>query len=151
MARDVEGFRSRFNRGPTRGNPWTFGGFGLGGHNAGNTEERVEGLDERGEAPPPYVPGSKPPSLRSVDIHTPPAAGLIRSDERNDSSGEAVELRRISDDGRETRGTHPPEYHTAVSSEDIADVTRPPTAVTASERFGSMRRLISGTGSTTHS
>lgn len=31
-------------------------------------EEVPEGLNERGEAPPPYMPGSKPPSLRSVDV-----------------------------------------------------------------------------------
>lgn len=108
-------------------------------------------MDERGEAPPPYVPGSKPPSLRSVDINAPAAAEVRRSGERSSSSGEPVELRRMSGDGRETGGTHPPEYHTAVSSEDIADVRRPTTAVTASDRFGSMRRLISATGSTTHS
>ena len=30
-------------------------------------EEVPEGLNERGEAPPPYMPGSKPPSLRSDD------------------------------------------------------------------------------------
>jgi hypothetical protein len=93
-------------------------------------------LDERGEAPPPYMPGGKPPSLRSVDINAPPAAESRRSGERG-SSGEDVELRRMSGDGRETGGTLPPEYHTAVSSEDIADVTRPAAAVTASDRSGS--------------
>lgn len=147
LARDVEGFRARITRTQGRGTPWTFGGFGLGGHGSGHTDERLEGLDERGEAPPPYAAtGSKPPSLRSVDIRAPAPAEVRRSAE-----GEAVELRRMSGDaGREAN--NPPEYHAAVGSEDIVDVTRPSAAVTASDRFGgSMRRLLNSTGSTTHS
>ena len=119
LARDVEGFRTRL-RGRT----------GL-GWNSGTTQRNndEEGLDERGEAPPPYMPGTKPPSLRSVS---------------RDSTGpgEAVELRPMS-----AGVEHPPGYNEHVSEGSDASLRRPDTAVTASDRFGSMRRLISGTGS----
>jgi hypothetical protein len=111
-------------------------------------EEREEGLDERGEAPPPYGAERKPPSLRSVDVAAP--AEVRRSGERS-ADGEAVELRRMSGEtGREMEGHEPPGYHAAVAEEDIGDITRPTTAVTASDRFGSVRRLLSNTDSTSH-
>ncbi|CAG8953188.1 hypothetical protein HYFRA_00003389 [Hymenoscyphus fraxineus] len=87
LAQDVAGFHERFGAGaaPSRfvdrrfgaatrgfgrssggtsrgGNPFPFQLWGMRG---GRTEE---GLDERGEAPPPYGVGTKPPSLRSVTI-----------------------------------------------------------------------------------
>ena len=100
--------------------------------------EREDGLDERGEAPPPYVPGSKPPSLRSTDGRRPRT-------NHEPSVGEDVELRRMS------RGANgPPGYHEHVGLDldnSTAGVTKPNTAVTASERFGSVRRLLSNTGS----
>ena len=116
LARDVEGWRNRF-----RG--------------AGNRVEegRIEGLDERGEAPPPYKEGGKPPSLRSVHV--------------DGSAGAGVELRRVSVDGRR----EPPGYDeasreaTRETEEDVEDVTRPRTALVAEGRFGSMRRLLSDT------
>jgi hypothetical protein len=122
LARDVEGFR-RFGR--------TMGRTGLGWPTSTTQRNRndvEEGLDERGEAPPPYVPGTKPPSLRSVDR------------ERRDSTNsehvleEAVELRHLSG-GAE----HPPGYHEHLASESGAGITRPDTAVTAPERFPSAR------------
>ncbi|KAH8796663.1 hypothetical protein BGZ57DRAFT_864507 [Hyaloscypha finlandica] len=129
LARDVEGFR-RFGR--------TMGRSGLGWPTS--TTQRIrsdveEGLNERGEAPPPYVPGTKPPSLRSVER------------ERRESSssehivGEAVELRPLSKDVE-----HPPGYHEHPTSEAGTGVARPDTAVTASERFSYTRRLIHHTG-----
>jgi len=129
LARDVEGFRTRL-RGRT----------GLGWNNGPtqrNRSDLEEGLDERGEAPPPYVPGTKPPSLRSVDVGRPSTSSEHRV-------GEAVELRAMSGDVE-----HPPDYHDHHDLAPGSDVgiTRPDTAVTASERFGSMRRLISHTGS----
>ena len=134
LARDVEGWRTRFRA-------------GLGGGNNGvRVEERVEGLDERGEAPPPYVPGSKPPSVRSLERRRSSVEGGL---------GE-VELRRLS---AETR-SNPPGYHEASRGTDessghedvrgtdqMEQVTRPMTAVTASERFGGMRTLLDRTGS----
>jgi hypothetical protein len=111
----VEGWRTRF-----RAN-----------YNNGRVEEREDGLDERGEAPPPYAPGSKPPSIRSHERRS-----------TDNGIGEEVELQRTS------AGNNPPEYHEAARSgteEDIGEITRPRTAVTASERFGSMRRLLSPT------
>ncbi|TVY80501.1 hypothetical protein LSUE1_G003697, partial [Lachnellula suecica] len=157
LARDVAGFRSRFGmraggRGGSGGggNTFHFGGFGIGGgnggHNAGQVE-RVEGLDERGEAPPPYgeVP-SKPPSLRSVDLNAAPAAGARRS-----RGGEVVEMRPMSADTTGDVRSNPPDYRFNVVSADMADIARPTTALTANERFGSTRRLLSNTGSTTQS
>ncbi|KAA8564935.1 hypothetical protein EYC84_010705 [Monilinia fructicola] len=64
LARDVQSFadfRTRF--GPRRGGPGLMGmTMGMGVH-----RETQEGLDDRGEAPPAYVEGDKPPSLRSND------------------------------------------------------------------------------------
>jgi hypothetical protein len=118
LARDVEGWRTRFR-------------VGLGG----DIDERgFEGLDERGEAPPPYAPGSKPPSIRTH-----------RDSMDNGNGGQAVELRRLSEDVN-----RPPGYHEAASTsqqEDIGVIARPRPAVTASERFNPMRRLFSDTRS----
>lgn len=137
LARDVAGFRSRV---PPRGSLWTFGGFGSGGGN--NRVETVEGLDERGEAPPPYVANCKPPSLRNVDLSAPSTSA---------GREEAVELSRMS--GNVDRGgerNKPPDYYATGSSEELGNVTRPTTAVTASDRFESERRLLSNTEGTLH-
>ena len=122
LSRDVEGWRTRFRA-------------GLGNNRA------LEGLDERGEAPPPYAPGSKPPSIRTHDERTSSDIG------GQEGEGEAVELRGVS-------GVHnPPGYHEAANGtgeEDVGDIARPRTAVTASERFGSTRRLLNATGSSSY-
>jgi hypothetical protein len=120
LARDVEGWRTRFRAG--RGN------------GTGREEEREEGLDERGEAPPPYAPGSKPPSIRSERRSMNGPSG---------NSGEEVELRSMD------TVNNPPGYHEAARGgmEEDDDITRPRTAVMASERFASMRRFLSTTGS----
>jgi len=116
LARDVEGWRTRFRAGL--------------GNNTMREDEREEGLDERGEAPPPYALGSKPPSITSHERESIHGIG-------------EVELRRMS------VGHNPPGYHEAAirGEENSGGVTRPRTAVTVSERFGSMRRLLSNTGS----
>lgn len=65
LARDVQAFtdfRTRF--GPRRGGS---GLMGMTMATMGGHRERQEGLDDRGEAPPAYVEGDKPPSLRSED------------------------------------------------------------------------------------
>lgn len=124
LARDVEGWRSRFGVGRVSGSS-------NGIHDIG----REEGLDERGEAPPPYAPVSKPPSIGSEEIRRP---SLSHAPEG------VVELRRMSGEAK------PPGYHehpNRMSEEGSAGITRPDTAVTASERVGSMRRLVSNTGS----
>jgi len=98
-----------------------------------------EGLDERGEAPPPYAPGSKPPSIRTVDLRRPSTS--LRTGEV-----EEVELGHI----RQEDPNAPPGYHEHVElgsqEEDIVDVRRLAFAVTASDRYGSTRRLMSTTG-----
>jgi hypothetical protein len=120
LARDVESWRSRF-RGPGSGE---------------GREHRVEGLDERGEAPPPYVPGGKPPSLRDVgerDLGEREIGGF------GNREGD-VELRNMN--GRR----EPPGYEEAsrgTEDDDVGDVTRPRMVHTA----GSVRRLLSDTRS----
>jgi hypothetical protein len=117
LARDVEGFR-RYGR--TRGRT----GLGV-----------EEGFDERGEAPPPYVPGTKPPSLRSVERE-------IRSSGSEHAAGEAVELRPLSGEVE-----HPPGYDEQhPQPENDVGITRPDAAVTTSERFSSTRRYTGHTG-----
>ena len=94
-------------------------------------------MDERGEAPPPYAPGSKPPSIRTE-------VGRRSTDVGN--GGEGVELQGMSGEA----SSHPPGYHEAANrgtEEDLGDITRPRMAVTTPERFGSMRRLLSDTRS----
>ncbi|KAH8599364.1 hypothetical protein B0O99DRAFT_683339 [Bisporella sp. PMI_857] len=51
LERDVESWRTQL-------------GVGRAGRSR-STIRTAEGLDERGEAPPPYAPGSKPPSVRT--------------------------------------------------------------------------------------
>jgi len=108
----------------------------MGNSSTVHRDDVEEGLDERGEAPPPYVPGSKPPSIRSGDAARPSRSSGNRG-------GEAVELRTMA---RTADG--PPGYHEhpIVASDGDVGIARPDTAVTASERFGSMRRLFSSTG-----
>jgi len=124
LARDVEGWRGRFGVG-------RIGGSSNHIHRIG----REEGLDDRGEAPPPYVPGSKPPSIRTHDGRRPSTS----------SRHQDMELESMMRDGIRL-----PDYHEHAdlrSGEDITDVRRPETAITASERFGSTGRLMSNTGS----
>ena len=93
-------------------------------------------MDERGEAPPPYAPGSKPPSIRTEDGRSTDAG----------NGGEGVELRRMSGEAP----SHPPVYHEAANretEENLGDITRPRMAVTTPERFGSMSRSLSDTRS----
>jgi hypothetical protein len=129
LARDVEGFR-RYGR--------TRGRTGLGWPTSTAQRDRrdvEEGFDERGEAPPPYVPGTKPPSLRSVERE-------IRSSGSEHAAGEAVELRPLSGEVE-----HPPGYdeqHPAPKND--VGITRPDAAVTTSERFSSTRRYTGHTG-----
>ncbi|KAE8445465.1 hypothetical protein EG329_013355 [Mollisiaceae sp. DMI_Dod_QoI] len=114
LATDVAGFRARFGNRNARTGAGSYGGApGIDG---------VEGLDERGEAPPPYVPGTKPPK----------AAGDV---ELGDMGG--VPIHR------------PPDYNEHVDEAGLS-VRRPDTVITASERFGSMRRLLSRTNSSTN-
>jgi hypothetical protein len=100
-----------------------------------NRSDVEEGLDERGEAPPPYVPGTKPPSLRSVEREMRPSTSSEHS------VRESVELWPMNGNVE-----HPPGYNEN-SSEINVGITRPDTAVTVSERFSSTRRLIGHMGS----
>ncbi|CZT02821.1 uncharacterized protein RAG0_09823 [Rhynchosporium agropyri] len=71
LAEDVEGLRNRFGMGRGAMRRAHHGVAGGAGDERQRNELRAEGLDERGEAPPPYNAGSKPPSLRSgegVDV-----------------------------------------------------------------------------------
>ncbi|KAE9375559.1 hypothetical protein N431DRAFT_333898 [Stipitochalara longipes BDJ] len=130
LARDVEGFR-RYGR--------TRGRTGLGWPTSTaqrNRSDVEEGLDDRGEAPPPYVPGTKPPSLRSVERER------RSSTSSGHDTGEAVELGPVSGEVERPPGYH--EQHP--TPENAAGIARPDTVVTASERFSSTGRLIGHTG-----
>jgi hypothetical protein len=122
LARDVAGFR-RFGRSTNSGS--------VGRHR----ERREDGLDERGEAPPPYVEGMKPPSI---------SAGSVGR-ERSGHTEEGVELQTLSGSGTVHE---PPGYHEQLSSE--TDMRRPTVAVLAEGGHGSARRLLSHSGSSAH-
>jgi hypothetical protein len=150
LAQDVARFNPRTRGGRVRNNGRVFW------NGIRREEERVEGLDERGEAPPPYVPGGKPPSIRvateSVDL-ADRSAPHSRIDE-------AVELNtlpsntRIDVDGVPiSAGGDPPppgyHEHTRQDSEDIGNITRPTAAITTPDGPTSSRRLLgSSNGST---
>lgn len=145
LAQDVAGFRQRFGR----PRPYNGFGFGLGTGDRNRQIAREEGLDERGEAPPPYIPGSKPPSLRSIDLGDSPADDFTRTISTSSRGGgnEAVEMHRMNTDRECQRRSDPPLYHEATGQDhDIGDVRRPPIAVTTSENYGSTRRLLSSNG-----
>ena len=125
LARDVEGWRSRFGVG--RASAY---------NNTINDADAEDGLDERGEAPPPYVPGSKPPSIRSEELRRPRASA-------SHVPAQEMQLRSVGG------VANPPGYHENIndgSADRSAEITRPGPVVTASERFGSIRRLMSNTG-----
>lgn len=91
-----------------------------------NSDEREEGLNELGEAPPPYKPRDS--------VNGAPEAG---SQARNDSSGLSIPLRALARDGRSVM--KPPDYNSHVrplpptpveSSRSIEEQTlRPSTAI----------------------
>lgn len=172
LARDVDGFRSRF------------GIYRQAAYRPSNNRSRSEteeGLDERGEAPPPYVPGTKPPSIRTIDGVVPVREQDGGQSSRAGGDGETVELQNLS----RNLENEPPSYdeHRYITRPEATEVgdennprtqadtsisltastqsggivsstagstelTRPPLAVTASENFGSTRRLLNDAGST---
>lgn len=174
LARDVEGFRSRF------------GIYRQAAYRANNNRPRSdteEGLDERGEAPPPYVPGTKPPSIRTTDGVVPVREQDGGQSSMIDGHGETVELQNLSrnpeneppsydehrdssrSEAAEFRDENIPRAQTNISSLPSAgtqrdrfanntagttppDITRPPPAVTAPDNSGLNRRLPNDTGPT---
>jgi hypothetical protein len=107
----------------------------------------VEGLDERGEAPPPYVPGGKPSSIRAV------SGSLDLADARvsHGANGGSVELSTLPSSPRSNADPPPPDYHEHASqgSEDIGDITRPVPAFTTPDRHESSRRLLGNSNGST--
>jgi hypothetical protein len=122
LARDVEGWRSLFGVGRIGGSSNDIHSTGI-----------EEGLDERGEAPPPYAPGSKPLSVRIEDL---------RRQSTSSSGVGNVDLGTRSRDGIRLPG-----YHEHSDLGFVEAIIRPETAVTASERFRSMRRLMGSSAS----
>ncbi|KAI9055888.1 hypothetical protein LZ554_000826 [Drepanopeziza brunnea f. sp. 'monogermtubi'] len=134
LARDVEGYRTRFGIGRAAMRRAHAGGMRVGVA----PPERTEGLNEEGEAPPPYNPGSKPPSVRSTDGVR--QGGRVRE----------VEMQDIQDMTRPRPG--PPGYHEQTSAgsgvngtatEGDGVVVRPAAAVTAGPRAVSIRSFRS--------
>lgn len=76
-----------------------------------------EGLDERGEAPPPYMPGQAPPAAHIEG--QPPA------------SGQAIALQDYP--------SKPPDYDELTSSQEDLNLTRPSPTHAPSNRFGTTR------------
>ncbi|KAG4435246.1 hypothetical protein IFR05_009279 [Cadophora sp. M221] len=134
LAQDVEGLRNRFGMGRGAMRRAHAGG---GAGEVQRIDERTEGLNERGEAPPPYNPGSKPPSIRSDDGVAVREVDVSRPGTRD---GQMVELNTI-----EPQRQDPPGYHEEanrntnmnnVGDESWADLdmARPAPAVTAPPR-----------------
>ena len=104
---------------------WTTGRWRL-------TPARVEeGLNERGEAPPPYIPGqSSPPAV---------PVGIIR----HPVTGEPIPLEDLS--GK------PPDYDGRSSSEEDLNLTRPRPTYAVPDRSEPRRHLLGGTESSEES
>lgn len=99
----------------------------------------MEGLNERGEAPPPYVPGTKPPSLRSNDgVAVPSPAGDA------DEDVELGDMRREN-----VSPPQPPGYDQHANDGRFAPVQRPATAITANERYAPTRGVLDRTDTST--
>jgi len=95
LARDLEGWM-----GDRR---WGQGGWG-----SGNGQRREEGLDERGEAPPPYMPEEPRPAhvrSRSRGNHDVQDVDNDRADGDNPAVGLSIPLHTLSRDERK-----PPDY-----------------------------------------
>lgn len=108
------------------------------GHDAVGVTRHDEGLDESGEAPPPYNPVDKPPSIATGN-----RMGRGATDE---DGGVAVPLRTMS----RNNGAHPPGYMEIVSnhgSDESDTIPRPNLAVTADTADGSRRLLDRTEGS----
>jgi len=97
---------------------------------------REEGSDERGEAPPPYLPGSKRLSVRVENLGR-----------HSTSSIDAGNMEPVMMD---MDGTRPPGYHENTDLGSGEGLSRLETAVTASGRFASMRRSMGSSGSWDH-
>lgn len=124
LARDVEGLRhSRV--GGTRAALRRVH-IGAGAHTG---PERTEGLDERGEAPPPYNAGSKPPSIHAGD-------GVREVEPSRTREGpQGVEMNRMASPRHD-----PPGYQDEATNNDGGfrevdlGMARPTAAVIASAR-----------------
>ena len=89
-----------------------------------------EGLDERGEAPPPYMPKFPPPAAH-------PDGG--RGGLYNSNGGTDIPLQDLSRHG----DGKPPEYSVTSTTEDGADMERPTLSRSGSTRIGPSRNLLS--------
>ncbi|KAL2071302.1 hypothetical protein VTL71DRAFT_12537 [Oculimacula yallundae] len=133
LAEDMEGLRDRFGMG--RGGMRRAHAGGGGSDARRGRMEGLEGLNDVGEAPPPYRPASKPPSLRSGD-----AVGVREIERSETREGQVVEMNTMSTEAAMTR-QDPPGYGHDMSAngggnarwEDM-DMARPAPAVTAPPR-----------------
>lgn len=110
IARDVEGLMG--NR------RWRYGGRRA----FVSDVHREEGLDERGEAPPPYMPDEPPPTLARGDVGLDNGVDVDAA-----AAGSSIPLRRLSANARK-----PPDYveeetepTNTSSSAEIHDSSRP--------------------------
>jgi len=150
LRRDLEGW-PRGRPGPPGVNTgqssrWATGTRNWRSRNDNGVIRHDEGLDDLGEAPPPYNPGDKPPSIAVGG-----RADYVSEGEAVDSRGElSVPLRTLA-----RNGTNPPGYFESISnndSEESVRVTRTELAVTpTTPRSNSdSRRLLSATDSSSH-
>lgn len=109
-----------------------------------------EGLDDLGEAPPPYNPGDKPPSI-ALGMS---ASHASEGEAADSGGGLSVPLRTLARINTEHTEHNPPGYLESVSnngSEDSTRITRPDVAVTpTTDRFNPNRRLLDGTDNSSH-
>lgn len=101
LARDVAGFRSRFGIGGTSETAYR--------SSTRTLSETEDGLNERGEPPPPYVPATKPPSVRTTDGRADGRSGQLDSGDAGNRG--FVELLDI----RGAMPHEPPAYNAANS------------------------------------
>jgi len=129
LARDIEGWRGNW----TEFGNWRHGPQGV--PSTATARDGIlgvgdrEGLNERGEAPPPYIHEDKPPSIRQGD-------GASRVGTVGNNGTEPIELTQMQPNYR-----RPPGYEENTGTDGgPVTVTRPAAALTTSNRFLSMRR-----------
>ncbi|KAF2458580.1 hypothetical protein BDY21DRAFT_340638 [Lineolata rhizophorae] len=120
LARDIDGWVS--NR------RWMHGNWRSGGQGAG-VLRRHEGLNEHGEAPPPYQPSAPAENTVGAGDGTngwpggPPQSAPHDSHARDPETGLAIPLRTLSREGGAT--LKPPDYNETVRSTSAGESVHP--------------------------
>ena len=129
LARDVESFA-----------PWRGHFRGGNSHGGAFNTHFHEGLDERGEAPPAYFSGDKPPGIQETVTAVSPSPDPL-------GRGDAMELTTV---GARGSAYSPPSYDDSDGKDSKLEIRRPQDAVPAPHRPVSIRSVLSHSETSAH-